>query len=228
MREGRPANREIKITTASAGLVDKGGHRHFMAKEIHEQPEVVGHTLAHYLDAAGPADDRTARDAAIEALAKTSRLTISACGTAYYAGTGRQILVREAGAPAGGSRCRLGTALSRSGLSRGRRGAVHLAIGRDRRHAGGVARRQTAGPDHACAIVNVPESSIAREADIVLPTFAGPEIGVASTKAFTCQLACWRALAIAAGRARGRFRRGGRNEHCAPRCWRSRATSSMP
>ena len=76
------------------------------------------------------------------------------------------------------------------------------------------------------AIVNVPESSIAREADVVLPTFAGPEIGVASTKAFTCQLAALAALAIAAGRARGTTRRRRRKEACAPRCSKPRATSS--
>ena len=82
---GRPANREIKITAASAALVDKAGHNHFMAKEIHEQPEVVGHTLAHYLDPAGP----SARHLGVglrPALAKASRLTICACGTSYYAG----------------------------------------------------------------------------------------------------------------------------------------------
>src|SRR5205823_8225333 len=83
--EDRPANREVKITNASAGMVDKGGYRHFMAKEIHEQPEVVSHTLSHYLD---PATRRIVlrNPAALKALAEASRLTISACGTAYYAG----------------------------------------------------------------------------------------------------------------------------------------------
>src|SRR5581483_3232137 len=83
--EGRPANREIKITSASAALVDKAGHSHFMAKEIHEQPEVVGHTLAHYLDPAGPVVRRQGKGLR-DAMVKASRLTISACGTAYYAG----------------------------------------------------------------------------------------------------------------------------------------------
>ena len=83
--EGRPANREIRITAASAALVDKAGHNHFMAKEIHEQPEVVGHTLAHYLDPAGPVVRRQGKGLR-DALVKASRLTISACGTAYYAG----------------------------------------------------------------------------------------------------------------------------------------------
>src|ERR1700743_134001 len=83
--EDRPANREIKITSASAALVDKAGHNHFMAKEIHEQPEVIGHTLAHYLDAAGP-DVRRQGKGLRDALVKASRLTISACGTSYYSG----------------------------------------------------------------------------------------------------------------------------------------------
>jgi glutamine---fructose-6-phosphate transaminase (isomerizing) len=82
---GRPVNREVVITSASAALVDKAGHRHFMAKEIHEQPEVIGHTLAHYLDPAGP-NVELDNPKLERALAGAARLTISACGTAYYAG----------------------------------------------------------------------------------------------------------------------------------------------
>jgi glucosamine--fructose-6-phosphate aminotransferase (isomerizing) len=83
--EGRPANREIQITSASAALIDKAGHNHFMAKEIHEQPEVVGHTLAHYLDPAGPVVRRQGKGLR-DALVKAQRLTICACGTSFYAG----------------------------------------------------------------------------------------------------------------------------------------------
>jgi glucosamine--fructose-6-phosphate aminotransferase (isomerizing) len=199
--EGRPANREIKITTASAALVDKAGHNHFMAKEIHEQPEVVGHTLAHYLDPAGPVVQRQGKGLR-EALKAASRLTISACGTAYYAGmVGKYWFEKLARMPvetdvASELRYRNpvypkdGAALfvSQSGET-----ADTLAALRDAKAQGQV----------TIAIVNVPESSIAREADIVLPTYAGPEIGVASTKAFTCQLAALAAFAIAAGEARG-------------------------
>ena len=199
--KGRPANREVVITNASSALVDKAGHRHFMAKEIHEQPEVIGHTLAHYLDAAGPNvqldDDKLAKT-----LAKASRLTISACGTAYYAGlVGKYWFEKLARMPVEidfASELRYrdpvypkdGAALfiSQSGET-----ADTLAALRDAKTNG-----QT-----TLALVNVVESSIARDADIVLPIFAGPEIGVASTKAFTCQLAALAALAIAAGRARG-------------------------
>jgi glutamine---fructose-6-phosphate transaminase (isomerizing) len=199
--EGRPANREVKITSASAALVDKGGQRHFMAKEIHEQPEVIGHTLAHYLDPAGPVVQRQGVGLR-GALSKASRLTISACGTAYYAGmvgkywfeklarlpvesdVASELRYRDAVYPKDGA----ALFVSQSGET-----ADTLAALRDAKAQG-----QT-----TIAIVNVAESSIAREADIVLPTFAGPEIGVASTKAFTCQLAALASFAIAAGVARG-------------------------
>ena len=198
--EGRPANREIHIANASAGLVDKGGYRHFMAKEIHEQPEVIGHTLAHYVD---PTKLVTvAPHAALAALKSATRLTISACGTAFYAGligkywfeklarlgveadVASELRYRDPVYPQGG----VAVFISQSGET-----ADTLAALRDAKAQG-----QT-----TIAVVNVPESSIAREADIVLPTFAGPEIGVASTKAFTCQLSVLASLAIAAGRARG-------------------------
>jgi glutamine---fructose-6-phosphate transaminase (isomerizing) len=199
--QGVFANREITITSASAGLVDKAGFRHFMAKEIHEQPEVIGHTLAHYLDATGPSvalrDPR-----AIAALKTATRLTISACGTAFYAGlvgkywfekfarlaveadVASELRYRDPVYPKGGA----ALFISQSGET-----ADTLAALRDAKAQGQI----------TLAIVNVAESSIAREADIVLPTFAGPEIGVASTKAFTCQLAVLAALAVAAGRSRG-------------------------
>jgi glucosamine--fructose-6-phosphate aminotransferase (isomerizing) len=201
--EDRPTNREIKITTANAGLVDKGGYRHFMAKEIHEQPEVIGHTLAHYLDPAGP-NVRLTDPKVLAAFASATRLTISACGTAYYAGlvgkywfeklarlpveidVASELRYRDPVYPKDG----LALFISQSGET-----ADTLAALRDAKAQG-----QT-----TLAVVNVPESSIAREADIVLPTFAGPEIGVASTKAFTCQLAALASLAIAAGRARGKL-----------------------
>jgi glucosamine--fructose-6-phosphate aminotransferase (isomerizing) len=199
--QGRAVDREIKLTSASAALVDKAGHNHFMAKEIHEQPEVIGHTLAHYLDPAGPVV-RQQGNGLRAALVKASRLTISACGTAYYAGmVGKYWFEKLARLPvesdvASELRYRKpvyakdGAALfvSQSGET-----ADTLAALRDAKAQG-----QT-----TIAIVNVAESSIAREADIVLPTFAGPEIGVASTKAFTCQLAALAGFAIAAGVARG-------------------------
>jgi glucosamine--fructose-6-phosphate aminotransferase (isomerizing) len=199
--EGRPANREVKISSASTALVDKAGHRHFMAKEIHEQPEVIGHTLAHYLDMAGPAV-RLADPKVAAAFASATRLTISACGTAYYAGlVGKYWFEKLA---------RLAVEVDVASELRYRdpvypKDGVALFVSQSGETADTLAalRDAKAHGQTTLALVNVPESSIAREADIVLPTFAGPEIGVASTKAFTCQLAALAMLAIAAGRARG-------------------------
>jgi glucosamine--fructose-6-phosphate aminotransferase (isomerizing) len=197
----RPANREIKIASASAGLVDKGGYRHFMAKEIHEQPDVVGHTISHYVDPVARTIALREKGAA-DVLAKATRLTISACGTAYYAGLiGKywfEMIARLGVEVDVASELRYRAPVYAQGgaalfISQSGETADTLAALRDAKEQG-----QT-----TIAIVNVPESSIAREADIVLPTFAGPEIGVASTKAFTCQLSVLASLAIAAGRLRG-------------------------
>ncbi len=210
--QGRPANREIKITNASAGLVDKGGYRHFMAKEIHEQPEVVGHTISHYVDPTGPAiAPREAQ--AIAILARASRLTISACGTAYYAGlVGKYWFEKLA---------RIGVEVDVASELRYRdpvyaEGGAALFISQSGETADTLAalRHAKAQGQTTLAIVNVPESSIAREADHVLPTFAGPEIGVASTKAFTCQLSVLAALAIGAARLRGRIDAGEERRLC--------------
>jgi glucosamine--fructose-6-phosphate aminotransferase (isomerizing) len=211
--QGRPANREIKITSASAALVDKAGHAHFMAKEIHEQPEVVGHTLAHYLDPAGP----VVRHMGVglrETLVKASRLTISACGTSYYAGlVGKYWFEKLA---------RLAVEIDVSSELRYRnpiypRDGAALFISQSGETADTLAALRDAKREGQTiiAVVNVPESSIARDADIVLPTYAGPEIGVASTKAFTCQLAALASFAIAAGVARGHLSADDEKKLCA-------------
>jgi glucosamine--fructose-6-phosphate aminotransferase (isomerizing) len=195
----REVARPVLTTAAVGGLIDKGNYRHFMAKEIHEQPEVVSHTLTHYLDmAAGTANlpEHLPFD-----FAKLSRLAISACGTAYYAGLvarywferfarlpvdidiASEFRYREAPLDKGG----LALMISQSGET-----ADTLATLRYCKAQG-----LTIG-----AVVNVPTSSIARESDVIFRTYAGPEIGVASTKAFTCQLAALAALAVAAGRRR--------------------------
>ncbi len=197
--KGRAVTRPVVKSSASSVLIDKGNHRHFMAKEIHEQPEVVGHTLAHYLDMTA---ERVALPKLPFDLRKLKRLSISACGTAYYAGLvakywferyarlpveidiASEFRYREAPLEAGD----LAVFVSQSGET-----ADTLASLR-------YAKEQK---QHVVSIVNVPSSTIARESDVVLPTLAGPEIGVASTKAFTCQLAVLACLAIAAGRARG-------------------------
>jgi glucosamine--fructose-6-phosphate aminotransferase (isomerizing) len=199
--QGRPANREVTITNASAALVDKAGHSHFMAKEIHEQPEVIGHTLAHYLDAAGP-NVQFNNPKLEHVLSKASKLTISACGTAYYAGlVGKYWFEKLARMPV---ETDFASELRYRDPVYMKDGAA-LFISQSGETADTLAalREAKANGQTTLALVNVVESSIAREADIVLPIFAGPEIGVASTKAFTCQLAALAALAIAAGRGRG-------------------------
>ena len=185
---------------AGAYIVDKGNHRHFMAKEIAEQPEVVGRTLAHYLDMnAGKVRLPVELPFDWKAL---NRITITACGTASYAGhvakywfeqlaripvevdVASEFRYREAPLMAGG----LAIFISQSGET-----ADTLA---------GLRYAKAQGQS-ILSVVNVPTSSIARESHVVIPTLAGPEIGVASTKAFTCQLTALACLAIAAGRARG-------------------------
>ena len=198
-RDGEAVTRPQIKSIASSLLVDKGNHRHFMAKEIHEQPEVISHTLANYLDMANARV--TIPDLGVD-LAKISRVTISACGTAYYAGlvgkywieryarlpveidVASEMRYREAPLPEGG----LALFVSQSGET-----ADTLA----------TLRYARANGQRIGSVVNVRTSTIARESDAVLPTLAGPEIGVASTKAFTCQLAALACLAIALGRARG-------------------------
>jgi len=210
---GRPANREIKTTSASAALVDKAGHSHFMAKEIHEQPEVVSHTLAHYLDPAGPTWRRQGVGLR-GALVKASRLTISACGTAYYAGMVGKYWFEKLG--------RIAVEIDVASELRYRdpvypEQGVALFVSQSGETADTLAalREARAKGQTTIAVVNVAESSIAREADIVLPTYAGPEIGVASTKAFTCQLAALACFAVAAGVARGKLSESDEKQLCA-------------
>ena len=198
-RNGNSVDRPVTRSQANALIVDKGNHRHFMVKEIHEQPEVIGHTLAGYVDLA---TNRVDIPQLPFDFAKLGRLSISACGTAYYAGIvakywferwaklpvdvdiASEFRYRETAMDAGGA----ALFVSQSGET-----ADTLATLRYCRAQG----------QHIVSVVNVRESTIARESDVVLPTLAGPEIGVASTKAFTCQLTVLACLAIAAGKARG-------------------------
>jgi glutamine---fructose-6-phosphate transaminase (isomerizing) len=197
---GDIAQRAVLKSQASVLLIDKGNHRHFMAKEIHEQPEVVGHTLAHYLDMAAervnlpiklPFDFRA-----------LSRVSIAACGTAYYAGMVARYWFEQF--------AHLPVEVDIASEFRYRHvpltpGDLAIFVSQSGETADTLAslRYARAHKQHVLSVVNVPSSSIARESDVLMPTLAGPEIGVASTKAFTCQLAALACLAIAAGRARG-------------------------
>jgi glucosamine--fructose-6-phosphate aminotransferase (isomerizing) len=198
-RDGKAVERPLTRSLASSLLIDKGNYRHFMAKEIHEQPEVIGHTLAAYVDLATSRVD-------IPALpfdfAKLTRLSLSACGTAFYAClVAKYWFERWARLPvdidiASEFRYRE-TALDPNGA------ALFVSQSGETADTLATLRYCRAQAQKIVSIVNVRESSIARESDTVLPTLAGPEIGVASTKAFTCQLTVLACLAIAAGKARG-------------------------
>jgi glucosamine--fructose-6-phosphate aminotransferase (isomerizing) len=198
--QDRKVDRPIVKSTASAQLVDKGNHKHFMAKEIHEQPEVVGHTLAHYIDMI---NERVALPVKLPFDWKSiKRLSISACGTAFYAGlVAKYWFERFAKLPveidiASEFRYR-GAPLEAGDL------AIFISQSGETADTLATLRYAKEHKQHILSVVNVPTSTIARESEVVMPTLAGPEIGVASTKAFTCQLAALACLAIAAGRARG-------------------------
>ena len=197
---GRLVERPVLKSQASVLLLDKGNHRHFMAKEIYEQPEVVGHTLAHYLDMVA---ERVELPMALPFdFRALTRVSIAACGTAYYAGmVAKYWFERFARLPVDvdiASEFRYRDApLERGGL------AIFVSQSGETADTLASLREAKARGQHVLSVVNVPTSTIARESDIVMPTLAGPEIGVASTKAFTCQLAALACLAIAAGRARG-------------------------
>ena len=197
--DGAAAERAVRTVDVSAVLVDKGGHRHFMAKEIHEQPTVIGHTLATYYR---PVTEQVKLPEAPYNWAEVPKLTMVACGTAYYACTvakywfekyarlpveidiASEFRYRDPVFPDGGV-CLF---VSQSGETIDTLTALRLA---------------KAGGQYTAGIVNVAESAIAREADVVYPTIAGPEIGVASTKAFTCQLMALAMLVVNTAEARG-------------------------
>jgi glutamine---fructose-6-phosphate transaminase (isomerizing) len=200
-RANNPVEREIVQSGASAARIEKGNHAHFMQKEIFEQPIVVAQTLSSYLR---PLEQNVALPQMDFSFAPVPRITIVACGTSFYAGmVAKYWLERFARVP-----CDLDVAsefryrepvLEEGGLalfiSQSGETADTLAALRHARDQG----------QKIAVVVNVPTSSMAREADLLLPTHAGPEIGVASTKAFTCQLAVLAALAAKVARDKGRM-----------------------
>lgn len=198
--EGNPVERPMQRSSSSALMVDKGNYKHFMLKEIYEQPEVISHTLSHYLDfAEGKASQQ--QDLPFD-FAKLSRISMTACGTAYIAGQiAKYWFEKLARLPVDidvASEFRYREApLDKNGLS--------LFISQSGETADTLAslRYCKQNGQTIASIVNVPESTIARESDVIFPTLAGPEIGVASTKAFTCQLSVLASLAVRAGVARG-------------------------
>ena len=200
-RANRPVERQVVRSGASSAPIEKGNYRHYMQKEIFEQPVVVADSLSSYIR---PFEGKIALPDFDFDLGSVERLTIVACGTSYYAGlvakywieqfarvpvdidVASEFRYRDPVLPTGG----LALFISQSGETADTLAAL--------RHARSQGQR-------IAVVVNVPTSSMAREADLLLPTHAGPEIGVASTKAFTCQLAVLAALAANLARAKGRI-----------------------
>ena len=199
--EDRPVDRPIKLTALSGAMIGKGNHRHFMHKEICEQPAVIGDTLRAFVN---PADRSvTLQDLPFD-LTRISRVTIVACGTSYHSALvakywferlarvpvevdiASEFRYRAADMPEGG----LALFISQSGETADTLAALRYAKSQGQ---------------HIAVLVNQPESSMAREADVMLQTLCGPEIGVASTKAFTAQLAVLACFAIAMAKARGKI-----------------------
>ncbi len=197
--DGNVVERPRQISTAAAFLVDKGNHRHFMEKEIYEQPEVIAHALGHYVNFI---ENRVVPISDAIDFGKVPSLAISACGTAYLAGLiGKYWFERYA---------RLPVEIDVASEFRYREiplspQSAALFISQSGETADTLASLRYC-KEHGLkigAVVNARELTIARESDAVFPILAGPEIGVASTKAFTCQLAVLAALAVGAGKARG-------------------------
>mgnify|MGYP001135418292 CR=1 FL=1 len=197
--QGKLANREARIVNVDQVLVDKGNYRHFMAKEIHEQPSVLSYALAHY---------QTAGREAVEVLegapdfSKVDRLVMVACGTAYYACHVAKYWFEAI--------ARIPVEIDVASEFRYREppisvrdGAIFVSQSGETADTLAALRYVKGKAGQVMALVNVAESTIAREADLALPIKAGVEISVASSKAFTCQLAVFANLAILAGRQRG-------------------------
>ncbi|MSO54209.1 MAG: glutamine--fructose-6-phosphate transaminase (isomerizing) [Rhodospirillales bacterium] len=196
---GRRANREIRTSAVDDTAIGKGGHRHYMLKEIYEQPQVIGDTLVALVN---PASRSVALPAMSIDLAAATKITILACGTSYYAGIVAKYWLESI------ARIPVEVDVASEFRYRGAampKGGIALIISQSGETADSLAAlRYAREQDQAIlSIVNVPESTIARESDAVLPTVAGPEIGVASTKAFTTQLTVLACLTIATARARG-------------------------
>ncbi|WP_298398513.1 glutamine--fructose-6-phosphate transaminase (isomerizing) [Sphingobium sp.] len=200
-KDNNPVDRPVTISGVSGAMIDKGNHRHFMQKEIYEQPVVVAQTLKAYLQRM---DDRVSLPIPDFDLSAIRRVTIVACGTSFYAGMVARYWFEQF--------ARVPVDLDFASEFRYREpvmeeGGLALFISQSGETADTLAalRYARAQGQKIAVVVNVPTSSMAREADLLLPTHAGPEIGVASTKAFTCQLAVLAAFAANLARAKGKL-----------------------
>ena len=207
-RDNNPVERAITISGVTGELISKGNHRHYMLKEIYEQPIVVAQTLRSYLQRL---EGRVTLPIPEFSLADIKRVTIVACGTSFYAGMVAKYWFEQF--------ARVPVDLDVASEFRYRSpvmepGGLALFISQSGETADTLAalrHARTEGQTIA-VVVNVPTSSMAREADLLLPTHAGPEIGVASTKAFSCQLAVLAALAANLARAKGKLDEAGERQ----------------
>jgi glutamine---fructose-6-phosphate transaminase (isomerizing) len=200
-RANNPVEREVVQSGASSAPIEKGNYRHYMLKEIHEQPLVVAQTLQSYVR---PFEGAVSLPDAGLDLATVNRVTIVACGTSFYAGMVAKYWFEQF--------ARVPVDIDVASEFRYRQpvlepGGLALFISQSGETADTLAalRHARAEQQRIAVVVNVPTSSMAREADLLLPTHAGPEIGVASTKAFTCQLAVLAALAANLACAKGKL-----------------------
>ena len=200
-RDNNPVERPITISGVTGDLVSKGNHRHYMLKEIYEQPIVVAQTLRAYLQRM---EEQVTLPIPEFDLSAIKRVTIVACGTSFYAGMVAKYWFEQF--------ARVPVDLDVASEFRYRapvmeEGGLMIVISQSGETADTLAalRHARSEGQKIAAVVNVPTSSMAREADLLLPTHAGPEIGVASTKAFTCQLAVLAALAANLAKAKGRL-----------------------
>lgn len=203
---GAPVKRKRSKSAVTNALIDKGNYRHFMQKEIFEQPQVVGQTISPHLDPNTAALKMP--DLPFD-LSAVQRVTIIACGTSYYAGLVARYWIEQM--------VRIPVEVDIASEFRYRqpvltKGDLALFISQSGETSDTLEalRHAKAAGQHCLAIVNVPESSMEREADAILSTQAGPEVGVASTKAFTCQLAVLALLTGFLAKAHGRL--GGTEE----------------
>ncbi len=211
-RDNNPVDRPVTLSGVTGALIDKGNHRHFMQKEIYEQPIVVAQTLRSYLQRF---EGKVTLPIPDFDLSGIRRVTIVACGTSFYAGMVAKYWFEQF--------ARVPVDLDVASEFRYRapvmeEGGLALFISQSGETADTLAAlRHAKGEGQTIAVVvNVPTSTMAREADLLLPTHAGPEIGVASTKAFTCQLAVLAALAARSRQGEGAAERGRGARHRPP------------
>ena len=196
--DGSPTNRETVIVAASPGIVDKGGYRHFMEKEIHEQPDAIAHSLAAMTDNKG----QLTATMQVNDLRAITGIVMLAAGTSHYATqVARYWIETLAKVPVV---CEVASEYRyRNPVASAFSTAVAISQSGESLDTLMALRHASSCGLHTIGLINVPGSTIARESDFVLPTRAGPEIGVASTKAFTAQLTVLLSFAVALGKAKG-------------------------